>query len=163
MQANRAKDHATSSNVLQAPLSTLSFADHDTRSYFRSRRRTVPDVHVASSSTDRSVPHLTQRRAAHTVAPAGPIPTPCDQILTCTAFRFIPPELFDPILEHICSTGKGGLGSCALVCKHWASRCRPALFREITLCCAQDVHEMMPLVKSSSSPIRSWVRITHHG
>lgn len=86
----------------------------------------------------------------------------------------LPEELFERILdfiefrdiyhEDIVQMSKKDIGSCALVCRYWAHRCRPRIFKELTLRCRKDVQELCKLLDEPNTKILTYISdiILHH-
>lgn len=76
---------------------------------------------------------------------------PCDAI-TAHPRRKLPAEVVEIILEAslISATDdKRLISKFAKVCMRWNSRCRPSLFRRLTLLSADDLHALLQIIRSS--------------
>lgn len=81
----------------------------------------------------------------------------------------IPAELFDFLLAHITlNYGKSllvtrdqkrVLGTCSLVCRYWASKCRANIFRQIELRSRQDAIHIIEFLDAPTSCIAQLIRL----
>lgn len=66
----------------------------------------------------------------------------------------IPPELFQRIIENLCSAPelkKHDLGLCSLTCRYWAATIRPDIFRELTLRSRDDAIAFLQFIRPEST------------
>lgn len=76
----------------------------------------------------------------------------------------LPPEVTSIILEVLTSGDAGitqstktELNLCSLTCRHWASKCRPLLFRKLTLASHGDALTLLELIRRPKSKIGDWI------
>ncbi len=82
----------------------------------------------------------------------------------------LPPEVVTSILDYLVPVihprldmsyspkYKHNLGACALTCRDWAQKCRPLMYRQITLYSGEDLDRLLDLMEDPSSPIPYSIR-----
>ncbi|KAJ3529192.1 hypothetical protein NM688_g7885 [Phlebia brevispora] len=86
----------------------------------------------------------------------------------------VPQELFDLITSflilrysqhaknfyerNLVKVDKHEMSCCALVCRRWATICRPQLFQEITISCARDVNTFVSFLQNPKSVISGYIK-----
>lgn len=118
-----------------------------------------PNMQESSSS-----PQDTQRSAAAQQAKCAPPRVASDEdheeAEAIPIGAILPSELLSRILNFVCEAteverGRTGtltkreLGRCSLVCHHWATMCRPYIFRRLTIRSREDTQAFLALVRGS--------------
>ncbi len=72
---------------------------------------------------------------------------------------FLRPEPDDD--EEVIRVYKRAVGSCALTCRYWSTRCRPYLYETLRLTSIKDLNTLLSFLKLPASPIARSVRLLH--
>ena len=82
----------------------------------------------------------------------------------------IPIELIERIMSLLAvnthpgyrlSMDKRGIGACSLVCRSWTSICQKKIFESLTLRSADDVHQVLELLRAPNSRIGEYIKDIH--
>ncbi|KAI0826236.1 hypothetical protein BC629DRAFT_61551 [Irpex lacteus] len=79
----------------------------------------------------------------------------------------LPPEIIANIVDQLTSCGtqaaatnltKAELSLCSRTCRYWAHKCRPLLFREVTLTSRDEALALLQFVRRSQCSIGEWIK-----